>query len=386
MLQEFILSFWCMPPAEETNRQRYEEIAECGFNLVLTWFHDIPMNRRVLDLCRDTGLKALIADFRLMTPPDTSAFAPYVEELINDFRDHPGLAGYYLRDEPHLGLFPFLGAVHQFLREHDPKRLPYINLFPLHAGEKLLGTPTYAEHVQKFIDIVKPAIVAWDHYALLKDGIGKEYFENLEVIRRLSLKARLPCMQTILVTPHGKYLDPGEPELRWQVYSSLAYGVRGIAYFTYWTPEPWHRGTRGGIIGADGKRTPHYAMVKRINGEIRALGPTLMKLTSRGVYHTAPVPEDARRLDRVSPVKALTGGELLLGWLQDDTGTDYLLVMNRSLQGPTTAVCELRKPIADIARISKRTGRPEKRGFRNVGNRLEITLGPGDGELLRLGR
>ena len=73
-------------------------------------------------------------------------------------------------------------------------------------------------------------------------------------------------MQIILVTPHGNYRNPNEAELRWQVYTTLCYGATGISYFTYWGPRQW----TGNIID-DGKRTPHYAMVRRINRCVKAL-------------------------------------------------------------------------------------------------------------------
>ena len=36
--------------------------------------------------------------------------------------------------------------------------------------------------------------------------------------------------------PHLSYRDPTEAELAWQVFHALAFGARGISYFTYWTP------------------------------------------------------------------------------------------------------------------------------------------------------
>eukprot|EP01050_Picozoa_sp_SAG11_P011400 SAG11_NODE_1206_length_5528_cov_20.313502_6_plen_49_part_00 len=31
--------------------------------------------------------------------------------------------------------------------------------------------------------------------------------------------------------------DVSEAELRWQIYTSLAIGARGVLYFCYWTPN-----------------------------------------------------------------------------------------------------------------------------------------------------
>jgi len=379
ILSEFIISFWCAPPAEETTLERYREIANCGFNLVLTWFNDIPMNRKVLDLCRKTGLKALIGDFRLWTPPDAPVFEHNLNELISDHRDHPALAGYYLRDEPHASLFPFFGAVNQHMLANDPRRLPYINLFPNYGNERLWGTRTYEEHVAAFIRIVKPALVSWDHYALLKDGERKEYFENIEIVRRLCLQAGLPFMQTILVTPCGSYRNPNEAEIRWQVYTTLCYGARGISYFTYWGPREW----TNNIID-DGKRTPHYAMVRRINRRVRALGPTLMTLRSKGVYHTEPIPLGAQGLDKRSPVKGVSGGAMVIGWLKNEAGQDYLFVVNRSMKEEITGVLTLSSGVRRAMEISQSSGKLKRCDFDPSSRRLTLPLAAGEGRLVRL--
>ena len=380
----FIITFWCAPPAAETTLERYREIAECGFNVVLTWFMDIPMNRKVMDLCQQTGLKAWIGDFRLWTPPDAPVFEHNLDELISDHKDHPGLAGYYVRDEPHAGLFPFFGAVNQHLLKQDPRRLPYLNLFPLHAGERLLGTKTYAEHIRRYIRIVKPALVSWDHYPLIGDGEGPEYFENLEIVRRLCRRAHLPYMQIILSTPHGKYRDPDEIDLCWQVFTSLVYGVKGISYFTYWTPGPSNANFRNGIISADGQRTPHYEMIKRLNARVLALSSVLARVRSAGVYHTEPIPTGARGLDRRSPVRAATGGAMVIGWLVDEADQDYLMIVNRSRQATITAELRLKPGICGVREISQQAG--EALSVEFAGSLLQVRLEPGNGRLFALQR
>lgn len=65
-------------------------------------------------------------------------------------------------------------------------------------------------------------------------GDRPEYFENLEIIRRQALRVGVPFWNVILATPHFSYRDPSPADMRWQAYTTLAYGGKGLAYFTYW--------------------------------------------------------------------------------------------------------------------------------------------------------
>src|SRR5262249_49725941 len=146
----------------------------------------------------------------------------------------PALYGYYLDDEPAQKAFPKLGAINQHLLKKDPDHPPYACLFPNYCPAHRLGSRDYDDHVTNFIETVRPALLSWDHYALKRDGLRSTYFANLELVRNKCLKANVPYAQTILSVPHFTYRDPNEADMRWQVYTSLCYGCKGILYYLYW--------------------------------------------------------------------------------------------------------------------------------------------------------
>jgi hypothetical protein len=47
--------------------------------------------------------------------------------------------------------------------------------------------------------------------------------------------------------PFSSHYDPTEAQLRWQIYTSIAYGARGVMYFCYQTPRG-HIFSKGGAI------------------------------------------------------------------------------------------------------------------------------------------
>ena len=117
-----------------------------------------------------------------------------------------------------------------------------------------------------------------------------QFDANMETIRRQGLKHDIATGFILQCTPHGTYRDPSETDLRWQVNTTLAYGCRALLYFTYFTPTDPAANFHNGILDPAGKRTPHYDMAKKINGELKGLIETLVQLKSSDVYHTAPIP------------------------------------------------------------------------------------------------
>ncbi|MGC8783360.1 MAG: hypothetical protein ACP5RN_03090 [Armatimonadota bacterium] len=386
--KQFMLSFWCAPPGEETNLQRYREVAECGFNVVLppcgAW--SVDLNRQILELCQKTGLKAIVGDGRVLAKqPDDPDFARNLDAVIADYAQHPALAGYFLMDEPNASAFPLLGAVNRYLLQKDPKRLPYINLFPNYANEQQLGAKSYDEHVARYIKEVQPALVSWDHYALFESGERDIYFENLEIVRKHCLQANLPFVQIVLTVPHGPYRDPNEADLRWQAYTTLAYGAKGILWFTYWTPpsDPQWR-FRNAIINERGVPSSKYTILKDLHGRIRTLARTQIRLRSMGVYHTPPLPKGVSALDGRSPVAECDTEEVLIGWLRDGQRRDHLWVVNRSFRQSGRIVLRLRSSVREAGEVNPIDGLIQPAAYDVGSGRLQTTLLPGEGKLFVL--
>ena len=70
-------------------------------------------------------------------------------------------------------------------------------------------------------------------------------------------------------------MEPSDATFHLQVYATLAYGGRGIQYFTYYSP---HNGNyRLGAIDQFGNKTATWDALRRINLEIHALAPALLR-------------------------------------------------------------------------------------------------------------
>ena len=263
-----------------------------------------------LDACHAAGLKAIVSDPRVggydWQHVDAKVARARVAELIGQVRNHPAVFGYYLRDEPPASFFPGLATVSGFVKELHPGVWPYINLFPNYADASQLGTKTYDEYVEKFIEVCHPPILSYDHYAIMEGGgFRGEYFANLESIRRAAVKHKLPFWQIVLSVGCLNYREPTAADMRFEVYTSLAYGARGLAYFKYFTPGAGNY--RNGPIDQFGHKTPMWQIMRQVNLQVGKLAPTLLNLASDRVYHFGKVPAGCTGPDDQSLVKAMSG-------------------------------------------------------------------------------
>ncbi|MCE9584721.1 MAG: hypothetical protein K8T20_19700 [Planctomycetes bacterium] len=381
---EFMISYWGGPPGADSTLQRYKEVADCGFNVAMPPANgaDLKANLKILDACKAVGMKAIIQDWRLDLKAAPKDLTKTLDAIMKDYAAHPALAGYMITDEPNASLFPAIATASQYLLKKDPTRLPFINLFPNYATPDQLGSANYAEHVSKYIETVKPKLVSWDHYLQMK-GNDSLYFENMEIVRSECQKAKLPFMQIILSLPHWSYRNPTEADLRWQVFTSIAYGAKGIMYFTYWVLPEWKLGDGPAIMKKDGTRDEKYEMVRKINKRLKALGPTLMKLESTGVFCTDPLPPGTRKLADDAPVKKAEGGAFVIGVFSDKKNERYVMVTNRSFTDKVVAKLTLDPATVSTSEISQETGKPLE-ATALTASVLESTLEAGEGKLYRL--
>lgn len=344
------IGFWVDPPADDQMDERYAAIADAGFTVVLGGFGATTPEtiERQLALCEKYDLKALVYS---------------VSREFDALPEHPACWGYMVRDEPSAALFPELRAIVDKIRADRPGRLAYINLFPNYANEKQLGTSTYEEHVRRFVDEVNVDVLSMDHYPVFKpDRDGRDaYCENLAVMREQSLRAGIPFWNFFNTMPYGPHTDPTESQMRWQVYTSLAYGAKGLLYFCYWTPGGGEFPKGGAILHQDGRPSRHYDQAKRINTAVKNFGPTLMQLTSTRVIRIAPDTDVAVALDG-SPIKNIARADVdpphdyLIGVFKHKDGRDAVLLTNYRFAYTAWPTVEFTSPVDHVREIDPATG------------------------------
>lgn len=389
-------------PAAETAR-RYAELARANFNTVIggNGVGNERANRLALDACEANDVRLVLADNELSnaikgvsstqsaqaeareepegvlqalteqdSPQDVQAQAAANRAAITQrllelrdgtggrpgFGERPGLAGIFLYDEPGRRLFADLKfAKEEVERIFGGDELPYVNVWPSYASPRnALQAPSYEAYLESYMNetrypgsAIAPPFLSFDHYPLLtNERTTSDYFYNHAVIRRFALRFNVPSwgfVQSMGFDGRGIGLaprrSPDEAELFWQINVSLAYGVKGIQYFTYWTPASGN-GIRFGnaLITRAGQRTFLYNYAQRANDYLRKVGAVLLPLTSGSVAHAnEPNPPRGAVPFRGNPyVRATTGSAVILSFFNRPgaPAERYMLVANR---GPNRA-------------------------------------------------
>ena len=314
------------------NPAMFQALAQANFNTVMG-----SLDR--LDLCRKNHLKLLVMDAN----PSTAS------KLSED----PTIWGYDILDEPEPDKFPVLAEQVKIYHKADPNHPAYINLMA-RSGD----------YLNSFIGTVHPEILSYDFYQWWYgpynewwDG-SRGYFARLEQHRDAALSAGIPlfCWVEVTANPNDERYKSGKidvpcptdnaQKIRQSVYTSLAYGVKGIEWFV--CRMMFKVGsTELNQCGRD---------VAVINAELKRLGPILIKLHSVNVYHTPPVPRSTKEAPPQHWVQAECE-DLVLGMFEDDSKNEFIIVTNRNHQYKRKVVLRFQRPIEAVEKFDKQTGK-----------------------------
>ena len=233
-----------------------------------------------------------------------------------------------------------------------------------------------------YVEQVKPSLISYDHYQFRLKGDGKQYFLNLAMIRRAAQEAGVPSLNIVQACTWAPDVMrvPNPDELRYLVYSTLAYGAQGISYYVY-----AHANHHGSLVSLDGTPGPLYHAVKSYNREFVAIAGELQPLRSLGVYHTSmrepgcePLPADALfHLDSSRSLSSPRG--FLLGFFGAVERPTHVVVVN--LDYTAEASTSLVGP-GELELFDATTAQWSSRGKAAI----ELTLLPGGGKLVRVAR
>jgi hypothetical protein len=394
---EFPVGLFWPPHPYASTPERFAEIAEAGFDFVISgnYAGDGNIFQYQLDLARTAGLQLLIsddiqirnmsrwfaisdnpADFLTITPAEAREFYTRARDAYGPYSS---LAGFNFYDEPGPGWFGPLARTLDVARELAPNLLPYINLFPS-------DDPTY---YQSFVDQVRPSLVSFDRYPLLSEGReDANYFHNWAIVRKAALSADLPAWVFIQTLAYNGHREPTPAELLWQINISLAYGAKGIQYFTYWTPEAARgEGFGPALITVDGVRTARYDAAKKINTTwLHQVGRELKPLVSESVVHAGetPLPNGTTGFTPTELISGISGQPVVVGTFRSRGSAvkdRWVLVTNRSHSTNTRATITIRPDKVYGVEVFQPASQ-QYDGRRGIV--VPVDLAPGAATLLRL--
>ena len=353
-------------------------LAELDYNVIM-W------DSSKLELCRKYNLKLMIDHGQQgWDPPGDSRWAvrwreymkkagPLTPEMAASHIGDDDVWGYCIFDEPKAERFEDMRAQQAVFNEADPTHPAYINL--LSGG---------GDYLAKFMEAVKPNILSYDFYQWWWGREG--HFTNLEQYRAAALAADVPLFCWVEINANkeserGEGAPPADNliKLRQSVYTNLAYGVKGIEWFT--TPNVFEHGTANVTSGGRD--------VGVINKELKKIGPVLVKLKSTEVFHTEPVPASTKKLPAEHWLQSETE-DIVLGFFKEKnrTGADYVMVANKSIEGQCSVVLKFSRGVLKVRKFDKIRGKWKTLSISSTGNvkTVNFLLSGGDGDLLKIYR
>jgi hypothetical protein len=186
----------------------------------------------------------------------------------------------------------------------------------------------------------------------------------------------LPFWNIVLTATHFNYREVTAADLRFQVYSTLAYGARGIAYFTYFAPKVGNY--RMAPVDQFGNPTEAWGRLQNVNLQIEKLAPTLLKLRSDEVYHFGAIPQGCDQPSEKSLVAGISGEFAAGDFTHEGDGSRYVMLVNKDLLKSIPCGPQYRTAPKKVELVSPYTG--QLTPFEGE----QVWLGPGQGSLLKL--
>lgn len=249
-----------------------------------------------------------------------------IYDFIKTVQEHfpERFKGIMLTDEPHYFSLGRIQKIVKYLQSEEIKSIkPDLDIFssmlpmyatirafhPDYAGEEYKGHHQFDEKriqaYQYYMEQCTQAVgeFCYDYYPLGRDGwLSPGFYLNLEMAAKYGLENNIPIsitLQSVRMdtaynekTGRGKtiFRSPNYEDVRWQVYSALAFGVRRIAYFTFWQhfQESNCEVFNNSMIMYDpsdekGYRvTEIYDAVKEVNEEILAIDHIFLRFQWKG--------------------------------------------------------------------------------------------------------
>lgn len=332
VLPAFASFGWVSPPPRETTPARIAEVAATGFDLMVPALDDTGStedNLARIDLAAANGIRCLVYDHRFSRfatlDPRSAAGGAWLDTIVATYRQRAGFGGYYLGDEPATPVFSRLAALHSLLRERDPEHPAWNDLLGVYGVGYWPGWPAY---VRAYLDSTRAPVLCYNEYDFQVSGDKGLYVRQLAAASQIANEYAIPFWVITQVIQHYDYRALTDGELRWQGSMALAYGARGVGYFTYWTPSfdpviQWQYG----LIDTSGHTTHWYDMISQFNPRVVAAGRVLARFSRLWTEHAGSVPPGAAAFVPQAWLSEVAG-RAAIGAFADSAGGRYVLIAN----------------------------------------------------------
>lgn len=222
-------------------------------------------------------------------------FEEYVAGRLALYADHEAFYGLLLRDEPSWKQFDACAAVYKAIKKYDESIFVKQNLYPLSTSpyanyaenyNQLTVQEAYDSYLRTWQSMTGADYIMYDDYPIADSGIGGYHIAGLKLVadlckeKDLSLYVVAQAME-MLVRNQPANRACTKADMYWQLNMLQGFGVKRIAYFTYWRRRTSNTNGEFFVDGASfltsaGEKTDLYYYMTDIHKEIQNFAPTLL--------------------------------------------------------------------------------------------------------------
>jgi len=255
-----------------------------------------------------------------MTEDEKKMIADMVATLKKHFPNT--VKGLLLTDEPMMKHRVGLESCTKYIQELAPEWDIFISMLPIYGTAEMFGAdmndPQFKDRevtlkmkeaeYQKYVAAYGGLLheFSFDYYAHNCDAgpetLSPTFFRNLELAAEGGKKGGFPMSATLQAFRMDRGYDPdtgkGQPvfrettyeDVRWQVYSALAFGARRLGYFTFWQHynESQYEVFPTAMVVYDEaeeagwRKTGIYYDVKKVNEQVHACDHVFLRFDWKG--------------------------------------------------------------------------------------------------------
>lgn len=394
------------PQISQLTDEFFTLFKECGigfFSSTVDGSNDKANAEKFLDLCDEYEIGTFLTMSSIRGHNVAAVMTTEkLETALSEFAGHESFMGFELQDEPTVAQTVTLNKT---VKAFEASRYAYLDMYynalPDYAEPTSLSGSidygiTFEEYCRGYIENLEATYFSYDYYPFGKYGtISQNYITCMATVRNVCEDMGVPFWTYIQCGADFGYglkeCIPDEDRFRWNVATCLAYGAKGIQYFTLsqWSgfydaikdndPEAE---TRVGMIGAKNNINQWYYYAKDANAHIAAVDSILMNATNMGVIFngTSPVKQSTGRevitSEKFRQLIAVEGSSALVGCFDYKGGT-ALYVVNNSVTKKGTIRLDFDNNYYYL--VTQKTVTTEK-----TGRSLELSLDKGEGVLVVL--
>lgn len=317
-------------------------------------------------LAHANSLTSMTMDIDGVLTEDNKAF---LDTLYSDLSKYKMFKGYAFADEPTYQSAASFLLTKNYLADIDIKKSIYTACLPITASKESLAADNslsqevaYDSYMDSFYGATGSFV--YDLYPLITNTntgnrVDSEWFSNLRLVAEHAKNNQYDAGIVVQSTSYGfakSFEMKDNPEYHrtietkadvgFQVYTALAYGMRAINYYSYWTH--WSESARGidssamvnypTEAGGEPIKTNAYYAVKAVNQEIKKFDHVFLSFNWQGTMALAP--EGATMSDALSGVldnssnyqsenmTATATEETIIGCMKDENGQDGFMIVN----------------------------------------------------------